>query len=74
MGLLEKGVRLKHKDMPVHMIADESEALDFAYAHCQNGALVTVMCDSVSGTIDKIKSLKNSEEDRNLTSTVSLIP
>lgn len=74
MGLLEKGVRMINKDITLHIIADESEALDFAYENCQNGALVTVMCDSVSGTIDKLKSLKNSEEDRNRTSTVSLIP
>jgi cyanophycin synthetase len=74
MGLLEKGVRTKDRDIPIHIIQDESEALDFAYANCQDGALVTVMCDSVSGTIDKLKSLKEKEEDKKRTSTVSLIP
>jgi hypothetical protein len=43
-------------------IADEGEALEYIYAHHQPGALYTIMCDVVSGALDKIKELKNRED------------
>lgn len=72
--LLEDGVRSVDENLPVKVIPEEEEALAQAYQHCADGALITVMCDSVSGTIDKIKNIKTKEEGQKRTSTVSLIP
>jgi cyanophycin synthetase len=72
--LLNEGVVSINRGVPVSVIPDETEALAQAYEHCEHGALITAMCDSVSGTIEKIKALKTKEEAGNKSSTVSLIP
>jgi cyanophycin synthetase len=73
-GLIKQGIESVDGSTPVQIISDEETALLHAYENSQEGALVTVMCDSVTGTIDKIKSLKAREEDQRKTSTLSLIP
>ena len=44
------------------MIADENEALEYIYANPKQGALYTIMCDVVAGALDKIRELKEREE------------
>lgn len=48
--------------MPVIVIPDEDEALDYAYANTKPGSLVTIMCDVVARALDKIKELKEKED------------
>ena len=43
------------------VIANENEALEYIYANAKPGALYTVMCDVVSGALDKLKELKERE-------------
>jgi cyanophycin synthetase len=74
IALLRQGIEETNPKLPVTVIMDESEALDHSYKICRQGALVTVMCDKVSGTIEKVKALKAQEEENNKSSTVSFIP
>lgn len=74
IGLLNEGIQGENKKISTSVIPDEMEALDHAYAMCDEGALVTVMCDKVSGTLDHIKDIKTREEEQRRTSTVNFIP
>jgi cyanophycin synthetase len=74
ISLIHQGVQEVNPNIPVNIIPSEDEALNHAYQHSVHGALVTVMCDSVAGTIEKIKNLKAREEEQTKTTTVSLIP
>jgi cyanophycin synthetase len=60
--LLKEGIAKVKKDVPTKTIANENEALEYIFAHPQQGALYTIMCDVVAGALDKIKELKNREE------------
>ncbi len=72
--LLEEGIRAENKEVPVTIIPDETEALDHAFQDCDEGALVTVMCDKVDTTLEHIKNLKSKDEGQRLTSTVTILP
>ena len=59
--------------LPVLVIPDENEALEYIYANYKQGALYTVMCDVVAGALDKIKELKDREEkEQSAQSAISL--
>ncbi len=62
IGLLQEGINGVNAQIPVTVIANENEALEYIYAHHQPGALYTVMCDVVAGALDKIKELKAREK------------
>ena len=62
--LLQEGIQRTNPEIPTMVIANENEALEYIYAHPQQGALYTIMCDVVAGALDKIKELKE-REDRN---------
>ncbi|HMO33299.1 MAG TPA: cyanophycin synthetase [Lacibacter sp.] len=62
MGLLEEGIRSVNDRLPVTKIANENEALEYIYANHRPGALYTIMCDVVAGALDKIKELKERED------------
>ena len=59
--LLQQGIANINPGMPVKVIANENEALEYIYANAVPGALYTVMCDVVSGAMDKLKELKERE-------------
>ncbi|MBC7511457.1 MAG: cyanophycin synthetase [Ferruginibacter sp.] len=63
IGLLEEGIAIGNPDIPTKVIANEEEALEYIYAHPQAGALYTIMCDVVTGALDKIKELKERENN-----------
>jgi cyanophycin synthetase len=65
MNLLEEGVRSVRPDMPITKIANENLALEYVYANYKPGALYTIMCDVVAGALDKIKELKDRENNSN---------
>ena len=67
ISLLQEGVQKANPSIPTMVIANENEALEYIYAHPQQGALYTIMCDVVAGALDKIKELKD-REDRTVSS------
>jgi cyanophycin synthetase len=60
--LLQEGIESVNKSVPYIIIPQENEAIEYAFAHCPEGGLVTIMCDVVAGALDKIKQLKEKEE------------
>ncbi len=62
IGLLREGIDKMNPGVPVVVIPNEDEALEYAYANTRTGALVTIMCDVVARALDKIKELKEREE------------
>jgi cyanophycin synthetase len=62
IGLLREGIEKVNSTLPVVVIPNEDEALEYAYANTRPGALVTIMCDVVARALDKIKELKEREE------------
>ncbi len=62
ISLLQEGIQNVNPSIPIMVIANENEALEYIYAHPQQGALYTIMCDVVAGALDKIKELKERED------------
>jgi len=65
IDLLKEGIIAENPNISITTIANETEALEYIYANPQHGALYTMMCDVVTGALDKIKELK-SREDKEL--------
>lgn len=65
INLLKEGINKVNPDVPTMTIANENEALEYIYAHPQQGALYTIMCDVVAGALEKIKELKDRESATN---------
>jgi cyanophycin synthetase len=63
IALLQKGINRINASVPVKVIANENEALEYIYANPVPGALYTIMCDVVAGALDKIKELKEREDN-----------
>ena len=61
INLLKEGITHVNPQLPTMVIANENEALEYIYANAKPGALYTVMCDVVSGALDKLKELKERE-------------
>src|SRR5450432_727520 len=61
INLLKEGIHNINPQLPTMVIANENEALEYIYANAKPGALYTVMCDVVSGALDKLKELKERE-------------
>lgn len=62
INLLRDGIQQVNPGLPVMVIPNEDEALEYAYANTRQGALVTIMCDVVARALDKIRELKEREE------------
>jgi cyanophycin synthetase len=61
INLLKEGINSVNPALPTMVIANENEALEYIYANAKPGTLYTVMCDVVSGALDKLKELKARE-------------
>ncbi len=61
VSLLKEGITAANPDIPTMVMANEEEALEYIYAHPQEGALYTIMCDEVTGALEKIKELRDRE-------------
>jgi cyanophycin synthetase len=62
IDLLKEGIQSVNPKVPVRVIANENEALEYIYAHPVPGALYTIMCDVVAGALDKIRELKERQD------------
>lgn len=65
IALLQEGIQKTNPEIPTMVIVNENEALEYIYAHPQQGALYTIMCDVVAGALDKIKELKDRDDLNN---------
>jgi cyanophycin synthetase len=63
IGLLKEGINSVNPSLPTMVIANENEALEYIYANYRPGALYTIMCDVVAGALDKIRQLKEREDN-----------
>jgi cyanophycin synthetase len=63
IGLLKEGIDKVNPAIPTVVIPDEDEALDYAYANGKQDSLVTIMCDVVARALDKIRELKEKEDN-----------
>jgi cyanophycin synthetase len=63
IALLQEGIHKINPQVPTRVIANENEALEYIYANPVKGALYTIMCDVVAGALDKIKELKEREDN-----------
>jgi cyanophycin synthetase len=62
INLLKEGIEKINTRIPIIVIANENEALEYIYNNPRQGALYTIMCDVVAGALDKIRELKEREE------------
>lgn len=62
ISLLKEGIEKVNVHIPVIVIPNEDEALEYIYANPRHGALYTIMCDVVARALDKIRELKEREE------------
>ena len=60
--LLKEGISSVNPDIPLMIIPNEDQALDYIYENPKQGALYTIMCDVVARALDKIRELKEREE------------
>ena len=63
IDLLKEGIEKVNPSIPVMTIPNEDQALDYIYENPKQGALYTIMCDVVARALDKIKELKEREEN-----------
>jgi len=70
--LLQEGIESVNRSVPYIIIPQENEAIDYAYSHCPEGGLVTIMCDVVAGALDKIKQLKEKEASETVGSSTKI--
>jgi len=61
IDLLKQGIEKIDPKIPVMIIPDENEALEYIYANHKKGTLYTIMCDVVAGALDKLRELKERE-------------
>jgi len=61
IDLLKQGIEKVNQNIPVKIIPDENEALEYIYSNHKVGALYTIMCDVVAGALDKLRELKERE-------------
>lgn len=63
IALLQDGINSVNPNIPQMVIANENLALEYIYKNPKQGALYTIMCDVVAGALDKIKELKEREDE-----------
>ncbi|MFL5752892.1 MAG: cyanophycin synthetase [Bacteroidia bacterium] len=66
--LLTEGIRKKRPDLPVTVISDELEALQYAMDNARPGAFITTFTDSVKNSIAFMKKVKEQEEGNSVVS------
>ena len=71
IALLEEGIKKVNPNLPVMIIPDENQALEYIYENQKHGALYTIMCDVVAGALDKLRELKEREEKETRTVTLT---
>jgi cyanophycin synthetase len=61
IALIEQGIRRVNKDIPVHVIPKESEAIDFALKNAKKDSFITIISDVVPDALEQVKNMKEKE-------------
>lgn len=64
INLLKEGIKKVNASIPIMIIPDENEALEYIYENPRQGALYTIMCDVVAGALEKLRQLKELDEQQ----------
>jgi cyanophycin synthetase len=56
-----KGIRNVNKEVEVHIIPKESEAIDFALSNARKDSFITIISDVIPEALDQVKALKEQE-------------
>lgn len=54
--LLIRGIKQEHKNIPITVISDELEAIQYAIDHAPKGAFIVLCTDSINESIDYIRN------------------
>lgn len=63
IALIEKGIRNVNKELPIHVIQKESEAIDFAITNAVKGSFITIISDVVPDALEQVRNLKELENN-----------
>lgn len=61
IGLIQQGIRNINKDIVVHVIPKENEAIDFALSNARKDSFITIISDVVPDALEQVKNLKEKE-------------
>ena len=71
-GLLIEGIKAAKPDMPVMIISDEIEAIDYAIKHAKKNAWIFVNTDNVQESLNFISRAHNNDQAHNQDNIVSI--
>lgn len=61
IGLIEKGIRNVNKDVTIHVIPKEREAIDFALSQAKKDSFITIISDVIPDALDQVREAKEKE-------------
>ncbi len=61
--LLVEGIHIKNPDMPILVISDETEAIQYTIDHARNGSFIVLSTDSIYESIDYIRNKVAEEKE-----------
>lgn len=61
VDLLRQGIESVSKEKKITVILDETEAIDYAISHAQNGDFITIISDVIPNALDRVKYWKQKE-------------
>lgn len=61
VALLRQGIENVSKEKKITVILDETEAIDYAISHAQNGDFITIISDVIPNALDRVKYWKQKE-------------
>ncbi|HCQ15751.1 MAG TPA: cyanophycin synthetase, partial [Cryomorphaceae bacterium] len=62
INLLSQGIRVVSKKKKIEIVETESKAIDKVVSEAKKGAFITLLCDSISESIQQVRALKEKEE------------
>jgi cyanophycin synthetase len=61
IALIEKGIRNVNKEVVIHVIPKESEAIDYALTNAKKDSFITIISDVVPDALEQVKNMKEKE-------------
>ena len=63
ISLLKDGIVSTDNTVPIEVIPEEEQSVLYAYEHCPDDSLITILVDKVATTLDLIKRIKAKEDE-----------
>ena len=63
ISLLKDGIVSTDNTVPIKVIPEEEQSVLYAYEHCPEDSLITILVDKVATTLDLIKRIKAKEDE-----------